>query len=321
MKQNSGGWWPGIGVFSRPAPPPAGFHNFLCLLAAIVALTGCTPRQKFEAYSPHENILSIAAEFGLLSSLDPYRDDVGRDLTGQSIARSTLVRLANYEALHPGRLTPEVLAYKGRALELLGEFESAQRNYREAAEYETELKEDCQRRIDALGRLIVAGGIPPANANLEDTINFLGSQAGEYRQLSRSFTDGLYQSLALREAESAELRRSELMIANRHLLIDGEQQAQKALEDLIAGNKESSRSLEHALRLAHYHRELAEEEVRLHQPELGGFSLERFKAHYDAAVDLLYRISQADGRRERLVARHELDALLEYGGQIEARAR
>lgn len=291
------------------------------LVLLLATLTACQSRHRFEAYSPHENVLSIAAEFGLLSSLDPYRDEVGRDLTGQSIARSTLVRLANYEALHPGRLTPEVLAYKGRALELLGEYESAQRNYRESAQYDTELKEDCLRRVDALGRLIVAGGAPPAGANLEETINFLGSQSTEYRQLSRSFQDALYQSLALRESESAELRRAELMIANRYLLVDGEQQAQKALEDLIANNKESARSLEHALRLAHYHRELAEEEVRLRQPELSGFSLDRFKTHYDAAVDLLYRISQADGRRERLVARHELDALLEYGGQIEARAR
>lgn len=288
---------------------------------SLLAATGCQSKPRYQPYSSHENLLSIAAEFGLLSSLDPYRDDPGRDLTGQSVARSTLVRLANYESLHPGRLTPEVLTYKARALELLGEYESAQRNYREAAGYDTELKDDCLRRAEALGKLLIAAGAPPTTNRLEDAIAFLGKQSGEFRQLSQASTDPLYKSLALREAEDSEIRRVELMAANRLLLQDGEQQAQKALEDLVANHRESCRAMEHALRLAHYHRDLAEEEVRLRPPERSGFQLDRFKSHYDQAVDLLYRVSQADGRTERLIARHELDALLEFGEQVERRAR
>lgn len=289
--------------------------------AAALLLSSCRSNKSFQPYSAHENLLSIAAEFGLLSSVDPYRDDVGRDLTGQSIARSTLVRLANYESLHPGRLTPEVVTYKGRALELLGDYASAQRNYREAAEYDTELKEDCSRRAEALEKLLIAAGKPPTGLDLTSVIDHFAGQGSEYRLLARTFIDPLYQSLALREAENAEVRRAELMATNRFLLPDGEAQAIRALEELVANNRESRRALEHALRLARFRMELAEEEYRLNPPELSGFSIERFKTHYDAAVDLLYRISQADGRAERLVAKHELDALLALGETIEKRSR
>ena len=79
--------------------------------------------------------------------------------------------------------------------------------------------------------------------------------------------------------------------------------------------------MSHALRLARFHRLLAEEEVRLHPPEELDFSLAKFKEHYDKALDLLYRIAQSDGHRERLIAKHELDALLEFGEWIQLRAK
>lgn len=288
---------------------------------AIAALAACGGKTKYPPYSPHENLLSIAAEFQLLSAVDPYRERLGKDLTGQSIARATLVRLANYEAMHPRRLTPEVLALKGRALELAGEYESARRNYIEAAEFDTELREDCRTRAEALAKLIVAAAPAPVTGDLGELVQFWGRQSGELRALADATKLPLYSAFARLQAEEAEVRRAELMAANRNFLVDGEAQALQAIEAVLNTNRDSARAMEHALRLAHFHRDLAEEEVRLNPPERAGFSADRFKRHYDAALDLFYRIAQADGSPERLVARHELDAWLAFGEQVAERSR
>jgi len=87
----------------------------ILVLAALLPLCISCAGSKIEPYSPHENLLSIAAEFELLDSKDPYRDPPAKELTGQNIARVTLVRLANYEALHPDRFTPEIEFLRARA--------------------------------------------------------------------------------------------------------------------------------------------------------------------------------------------------------------
>lgn len=292
------------------------------LAAGVLALgSACRRGPKYEPYSPHDNVLSIGAEFLLASSLDPYRDPPGRDLTGQAIARSTLVRLANYEALHPGRLQPEVWTMKARALELLGDYESARRNSLDAAEFETELRADNRRRAQILERFLAALAPTSQYNDLESVLKDLSQRAETFRALARDVEEQPYRSLALREAEDAEVQRSELLIANRLLLPGGDEQALAALNALVDQHRESARALEHALRLAHFHRELAEAEARLNPPDRPGFSPERFKRHYDAALDLLHRISQADGRPERLVARQELDALLTWGETIQDRMK
>lgn len=297
----------------------AGVLAVLLLLALPAA--GCRSRSAPPAYSQHENLLSIAAEFELLASRDPYREAVSRDLTGQAIHRATLQRLGSYEELHPGRLAPEVAVYRARALELLGDYAGAQRQYQAAAEYDTELRDYATDRARKLESLLLALVPPPSTTDLMEVLTHLEGQAAELRELAGTYTESLYQSLALRELEEAELRRAELLAANRFLLPDGERQAQRALQDLVSTHRQSARGMEHALRLARYHRELAEEEVRLNPPDRLGFSADRFRRHYDAATDLLYRISQADGRPERLIARHELDAVLALGEEVARRAR
>jgi tetratricopeptide (TPR) repeat protein len=291
-----------------------------CLFLFIL-LSGCKSSQTYKPYSPHENLLSITAEFSLVAARDPYRDETGRDLMRQSIARSTLLRLSNYEAMHPGRLTPQVLAWKGRAEELLGDYSSAVRNFQEAAEYDDEISTECQRRADFLEQILAVPTTAPNNAGIDVVLEYLLTQGAEYRALADLMTDPFFQSLSLKESEDADVARIELLIGNRYNFPNGDLQALRALEQLVQIHQESRRGMSHALRLARFHRLLAEEEVRLHPPEELDFSFTKFKEHYDKALDLFYRISKTDGHRERLIAKHELDALLEYGQWIQLRTK
>lgn len=291
------------------------------LLFCLVLASSCSRNKSLPPYSPHENVLSLTAEFLLLASKDPYRTESGQDLTGQSITRSTLVRLANYEALHPDRLKPEILFLRARALEVLGDYRSAIRNYEECQVFETELRPEAERRSEMLEQIMVAAGSAVATDQLEAQISDLATRATDLRRVARTMEDSYYSSLALREAEQMDVVRAELMATHRYLLPDGERQAIEALEALVNNHRESRRALAHALRLARFHKALAEEEVRINPPEGPGFSVDRFQVHYDRSVDLLYRISQADGRPEKNLARFELDAMLAFGEQIRERAR
>lgn len=317
-----GGRLKGLATLPRRVHAPATLACLLCALAALVLLPSCARGPTYPPYSPHENLLSIATEFSLLAPRDPYREYPGQDLTGQSIARITLVRLANYESLHPDRLVPEILMLRARALEVLGDYRSARRNYLEAAEYDTELRAEAEQRAAVLGRLLVAmGGEPAADGGIAEAAVFLAERAAALRAIAGDLDDRYYAGLARMEAENADVERAEVFVTARFLLPDGDAQAQQALERLVTDHRDSRRSLEHAMRLADFHATLAREEVRLHPPESARFDEARFRRHHEAALDLFYRIAQADGQPEKIVARHRLDAMLAYGEQVLGRAR
>lgn len=286
-------------------------------MAVLVLGLGCSRRNPPTADSPHETLLSIVAEFQLAANRDPYRQPQGLDALGQPIARSTLVRLSNYELLHPGRFTPELLMVRGRTLEWLGDLTNAETAYLEAAEFETELRAEATRRAEALRRILAAASVERLPEDPESLVDELDAMARRQIELSEQLDAPFYRALARREAESTEIRRAEFMTSVRRLLPDGDAQAQAAHEAIVARHRESSRSIEHALRLARFHRTMAEDEARQNPPAGLAFDRTRFQRHYRAALDLMYRVSQADGRPERLLALHELDALLEYGRQVD----
>lgn len=294
--------------------------HFLFAAALLLAGAAGCGRAKFQPVSPHETLLSIAAEFELLAARDPYVDPPAVELTGQHIARATLVRLANYRSLYPGRFTPEVLVLEGRAYERLADFESARRAFLEAAEEETALGEVALRRAAHLERLLEARHPPTRSGSLEDLLRSLQEQARACLRLAEEFDDPLYAALARVEAEQAQVRRAELLAVNRWVLPDGEAQALEAFRQLLATHSRSHRALEHALRLARYHRELAEEEIRMHPPGTIDFDRARVIGLIDQSLDLLYRVSQADGREERILAAKELDAVIALRELVIARS-
>ena len=279
-------------------------------LVAVALLAASCARERAPVYTPHENLLSVAAEFELLSAKDPYRDPPGEILTGQDVSRATLVRLANYASLHPGRFAPETAALRARAIERLRDFQSARDAYLEAAAYETEIAEDCRARAAILEKLLAARATIEESPGLEETLLLLSDSATALRRLASEADKPLYRSLALAEAEQAEVMRAEILANNRWVLKDGEARALDALAALTRDHAESHRALSHALRLARFHRQLAEEEARVSPPGTLEFDRRYFVENVDAALDLLHRVSQADGRPERLVATYELDTVL-----------
>jgi len=283
-------------------------------------IIGCGGRRP-EPPTPHGTLLGIASEFQLLAPRDVYRDPPGRELTGKAIARATLVRLANYETLYPGRFEPEIAVLKGRAFELMLDLESARFAYLEAAEHDTELREDCIARAARLESLLEARDLYIGGDTPEDQLALLRQQAVLLQRKSREMSGTTQQYLALAVAEQAEVLHAEYLAAHRWVLTSGDERAEEAMRALVENHRQSWRGLEHALRLVRLYRELAEEELRLHPPHTAGFDTTRVFSNLDKSLDLLSRVSQADGRPERLVASRELDTLLALREMVAERSR
>ncbi len=279
------------------------------LAAALLLVAGGCSRREFRPYSPHESLLSVATEYHLLAATDPYTERPMQDITGRSVARATLSRLENYERLHPERFAREVAFLKACAFERLRSYAAAQEEFLLAAE-EPELREEALRRAESNASLLAVAARAGETADLAATLRALAERSGAYWELSSSFGDPLYASLAKVESEQAEIDRAELLVSARALLPDGNRQALESLRTLAANHTTSARGLEHVLWLASLHRDLAEEEIRIRPPESAAFDAARTMEHLEECLDLLYRVSQADGRPERLVAKHELDAVL-----------
>lgn len=292
------------------------------MLSAAMLMTLCAcGKNPYSPYSPHETLLSIAADYQLARATDLYRRQAPLDLTGQNVSRATLVRLANYEDLHPEKFTPEIEWMRGQALADLGDYSSARRRFLRCADFDTPLRPGAREAAELAGRFaaILSPRTEPdsAEAFLADSAR----QIAEWIVLAETCRATRWEQLARIEREAAEVARAEFLDANQMLLANGEARAREAFEALVRDHAESRRGLGHALRLAEFHLECARRLERMYDPERGAFEWMPFAEHVERALDLLYRISQADGHPEKILAQHRLDETLAYYDLIRQRAR
>jgi len=307
------------GERSVSGPGPATLWVGALGVAALLG-AGCARGRSLDV-SPHETLLAIVNEYTLFRGTDLYRRAFPEDLTGQNVARATLVRLANYEDLYPGRFTPEIEMVRGEVLADLGDYAGARTHFRKCADYDTGLRPKAVESAEMAGQL---DALVSQTMNMETLESHLGDRD---RQVSgfQAFADRnrgtRWESLARIEKESAEIARAELLDANQFAIPGGADRARVAFEQLVQEHAESRRGLSHALRLARFHLDQAQLLERLQDPERGNLDMSAFTSHMELALDILHRVSQADGHAEKVVARHQLDEALAYYDLVRARAR
>ncbi|MDX1972848.1 MAG: hypothetical protein SFY68_09995 [Candidatus Sumerlaeia bacterium] len=281
------------------------------LLLLVALLPACSRTQKIDPYAPHETLLGIATEFKLLDSGDPYRSTPPQDLTGQHIAKATLVRLANYEELHPDRFPLEIRMLKARCYEWLGDSGSARDLFAEvAAQSDSPLAAEAAAHARLHERILAEQPDPTRATSVEAFLGELYRHEEALLNAAQSEDNPLFQALLLKSAEDLAVRRVEVLAGNRLLVEEDEQQILEQLRRLITTYGESARGRSHVARLARFHRELAEEELRLHPPSGIRFDRARCLLHLNEALDILHQLAQEDGTEEKLVAQRELDTVL-----------
>lgn len=290
------------------------------LALALFGMLGCA-RGTDSVFSPHESLLSIVNEYQLFQGVDLYRNSFPQDLTGQNVARATLVRLANYEELYPGRFAPEIEMLRGRALSDLGDYATARDHFLKCAEFDTALRPRARESADVAAQLDAIVGRTVNMASLDAHLSDRERQIADLQAFTDQFRGTRWEALGRMERETIEMLRAELIDANQFAIPSGAQRAQQAFEQVARDNPDSRRALSHALRIARFHLDQARLLEQTQDPERGHFDWSGFSSHLEVALDLLHRVSQADGHPEKVLARHQLDEALAYYEMIRKRAR
>ncbi|MBN1517980.1 hypothetical protein JXA32_15550 [Candidatus Sumerlaeota bacterium] len=241
------------------------------LAAAPMFLAGCHSRYtQNPRYAPQQTLLEIIADMERHRNLDPYCFPPPKDLSGQNVWRAALVRLTNYETLHPDRHRDIVLFAQAGAYERLRDYATARERYSAVAASGGELAPEAVRRVECLERLIsVQRRHAPQDASLRLWLDFKQEQADRWRELSREdgFPDPLYVSLCKVEWESAECEWRRLLWKNRDVIENGAQRAMQAMNGVIERHAQSRLAEQHHLTLGLWQFELAREYTQVHPPE------------------------------------------------------
>jgi hypothetical protein len=295
------------------------------MLLVIAAAGAPFSRKAKEAplYSkPAENILIIVADLHRHLNDDIYRFAYPVDVTGQNVFRATLVRLANYETLFPGKMKDVVALAKAQAFEKMSSYQEAGRNYQLAQKSDDEnikrLATDGFERTKkfsaAVDQEIDKSALRTFQRDMEKKIRDLDDLAQQFRKTP-------YESIALLERERAQLQLAQFFIAMRFMQPYSTNDAIVQIKRNIDQNKDSKLLYQHHLMLGDMYYDLANEYTLLNDPEGPSFRLRDFEGFSNAARSEYHIVQRADGFAEKLEARAKLMALEAFVQRVSERAR
>ncbi len=298
--------------------------------AGIVAAIFCgcaavhaAPAGDAPAYAqPAENLLLIVADIQRHVNDDVYRFPYATDVTGQNIFRASLVRLANYEKLYPGRMTDVISLAKAQAWERLCSFPEAAANYDKAAKSEdAAIKKVAGEGFERAKRFALASESELDQSNprtferdMTLRIELLGKLASEFKSTP-------YACLARVVRERCQMQLSEFFVSMRFLQPYSTKQAEEALKKNSDANRDSKLLYAHHLRLADFYYERAREYILKNDPAGANFNLKDFESFVNPARSEYKIVEEADGFPEKLEGRAKLLALEAFLDRVLERAR
>jgi hypothetical protein len=288
-------------------------HHRPFLLEIVVALTlvGCktalppAPPQ----FEPAENLLTIIAEFQRYRDADLYRFPYPRDVSGQNVFKSTLVRMSNYETLYPKKYGELIAFTRAQAYARLGDYETAARFCKEARAFRGDLAARTAEQEKIIEDFRQTTTVSRQADSLADFQKVLEERVERCRQLAARYPKPPWQSLAQCEWEQAEVDLAEFIWANRQVIRDGPKRALDLLEAMRTHHRQSKNFYRHTLRLGDLAGEMATEYATLFPPERGVFAWEEFERWAAKAKSYYLEVAQSFGAQERTEASAKLAAL------------
>ncbi len=307
---------------SRDTTPAraAGFALALLLAAGCSGGGARTPVPE-PRYAQPANLVEIVSEFQRLGRDDVYRFDVPKDVTGTSILKATLLRLADFERKHGNGYSDIVGFTRATAYERLRDYPRALRHYRGVARAGGELAETARRRIDALETFqrIAATTLPAGDPS--EYIKALDERVRAWSALVERHAGTPLASLARVEAERVDRAKVAFVELNRRGLNDGDELVALAYSELLSRHRESRKYHRHVLDFGDYHADLAREYALLNEPEGLAFDLKTFEGFTQSAMKLYAEVAQQDGAPEKLEANGKIEALKGLMEQMRRRSR
>ncbi|GAB4326412.1 MAG: hypothetical protein Kow0059_22820 [Candidatus Sumerlaeia bacterium] len=265
----------------------------------------------------NENILSIVADLQLNAQEDIYQFNYPVDVTGQNIFKATLVRVANFENLYPGKYPASVSYVKGLCYEKLGDYALAVANYESCERLKDPiLSARAAERADVLRRLNQILTSTSSTGALQDMVLESNRRIEQLKELHRQLSTTSFNRLLLIEIENAQTYHALLLKNNRYLLENGTQRTLEAMQTLIQEHAASKNLPRHYLMLADFYFELAREYAALNPPETHLFEWNEFESRIVPAQNYYYTVEKMDGYPEKLEGRYKLQAALQFAQTI-----
>ncbi|MFH0793921.1 MAG: hypothetical protein V2A74_07810, partial [bacterium] len=289
---------------AQPIPWARAIGRFAAMLVVSATLwQGCSRNSDSFYYQPEENLLNVVTELYRHFDDDLYRFPYPLDLSGQNLFKATLVRLANYEKLHPDRFREEVLYAKGLCYERLGDYPAAMKNYSEAEAAQNGLTLVAAARRQKVARLSAIVDANRDRTSLDRYLAELKFQIDDLDALTKDWNDDQdFGPLARLEREALQRERALVLFRNRYVIPDGSRAGLDAAEELIESNPDSRSHYSHLLMLGDFYSELAHDYVILYDPARAEFESDEFDRLVSAAQRLYFEVSEADGYPEKLEA-------------------
>jgi hypothetical protein len=293
---------------------------FVPLILALLIAGGCGRSDKLLPY-PHESILSAIGELKIWLRADPYREEPGRDLEGQSIFRATLARLDSMDELTRPEYD-DILAFaRAECYERLGEWTRAAEQFQIVADAGTSLSEEAAIRRQWVVSFIEAITQPPSIEQIEDYLDYLDARLVLFEQLRRSNPLFPYDAYIMIEMERTLEEKAVFMFTNRVVIPEGSRRAIDTGERLLREHSASRRLGEHQLTLGGFHEALARDYVRLNPPQMSGFDPETWMVWVEPAREFYAKAADKDGDPAKPEAQARLRALEALATRTLQRAR
>ncbi len=275
-------------------------------------LSGCSFLSKKPASHPYENLLTIMADCQRALGADIYRFAYPVDAAGQNVYKSSLVRLANYEKLYPGKFTEALTFMRARLYERLGDYSQARHYYGQTAAMKGELAELAEDRLPIADNFDTITGHVIRARTAEEYQRESALKMESLRTLIEKCAGLDAEPLARVELEKAEVDYAVFLQDNRHLLKEGTRLAIEKWKEIISSHSESKNLPSHRIHLADFYYSLAKEYVSWVPPERIGFEWKVFENFAIQARDIYYEVSQMDGFPEKREGRAKLEAILAF---------
>ena len=321
-------------------------HSFFDLVLACVTLVlcaSCASAPKIDpVYRPTENILEVIAVLRAHIDDDTYRFEPARDFTGRNVYRSSLLRLENFEELHPdalraGHMDGVIAFAKARSLERLRAFDLAAENYRLAADISKDLRLEALRGADVCDVLHEAAQMtralePQGEADIgSDTATVAPLVEIDPNSVLAEFevriallndlaviTEGTHhRPIVQEEIERADVTRASYFVGIRKTDVNGDVRAIGELQRITGRHPISKNFNRHLLELADLYVELAVEYSNTYPPESLLFDPVRFQELVEGAARLYEMVASQDGTPEKLEASRRLEAFLAFSIRID----
>jgi len=286
-----------------------------------VFMWGCSSLPHKPAPHPYENLLTIMADCRRALSTDIYRFPYPVDISGQNIYKSSLVHLANYERLYPGRFTEALTFMRARLYERLGDYTQASHNYLQVTAMNGEMSSLAEERLAIAKNFETIATFTIHAKNAEEYMQEYEAKLASLDTLIARCAGQDTEPLARLEKEKAEVDYAVFLQDYRHLLQDGTKRAVEKWKAIIKEHEQSKNLPSHKIHLADFYFTLAREYVTWVPPERIGFEWGVFENFAIPARDMYYQVSLMDGYPEKLEGRGKLESILAFMETVRKRSR